>query len=38
MIDPAVVTRLLDATTMEELWDVHTRAMAAFGFDRLLYG
>lgn len=38
MIDPAAVTRLLDATTIEELWDVHTRAMADYGFDRLLYG
>lgn len=38
MIDPAAVTRLLEATTMEELWDIHTRAMAEYGFDRLLYG
>jgi len=38
MIDPAALNRLLDATTMEELWDIHTRAMAGYGFDRLLYG
>ena len=38
MIDPVHVTRLLDATTIEELWDIHTRAMEAYGFDRLLYG
>jgi LuxR family transcriptional regulator len=38
MIDPAQVLQLLDATTMEELWDIHTRAMEAYGFDRLLYG
>ncbi|MBC7132634.1 MAG: LuxR family transcriptional regulator [Roseovarius sp.] len=38
MIAAADVLRLLDATTMEELWDIHTRAMAGYGFDRLLYG
>ncbi|MDZ7710547.1 MAG: LuxR family transcriptional regulator [Roseovarius sp.] len=38
MIDPAVLNRLLDATTMEELWDIHTRVMAGYGFDRLIYG
>ena len=38
MIDPAVLNRLLDATTMEELWDTHTRVMAGYGFDRLIYG
>lgn len=38
MIDPAVVTRLLDATTMEALWDIHTQTMTDYGFDRLLYG
>ncbi|MEY8841718.1 autoinducer binding domain-containing protein, partial [Cribrihabitans sp. XS_ASV171] len=25
-------------TTLEELWDAHTRRMAELGFDRLLYG
>jgi LuxR family transcriptional regulator len=38
MIEPAALNRLLDATTMEELWDIHTRSMAEYGFDRLLYG
>ncbi|MBE0452137.1 LuxR family transcriptional regulator [Roseovarius autotrophicus] len=38
MIDTAAVIRLLDATTMEELWDIHTRCMADYGFDRLIYG
>ncbi len=38
MIDPAVLGRLLDASTMEELWNAHTRLMAGYGFDRLLYG
>lgn len=38
MIDTALVNRLLEATTMEELWDLHTRSMAEYGFDRLLYG
>jgi LuxR family transcriptional regulator len=38
MIDPAALNRLLEATTMEALWDIHTRMMAEYGFDRLLYG
>jgi len=38
MIDPAAINRLLNVTTIEELWDIHTRSMAGFGFDRLLYG
>lgn len=38
MIDPAVINRLLEATTTEEAWEFHTQSMAAYGFDRLLYG
>lgn len=38
MIDPAATNRLLNVTGIEELWDIHTRSMAGFGFDRLLYG
>jgi len=38
MIPAAALNRLLDATSMEELWDIHTRTMADYGFDRLLYG
>jgi len=38
MIDPRAVNRMLNVTTIEELWDIHTRSMAEFGFDRLLYG
>ena len=38
MIDAAVLNRLLEATTIEELWDRHTHIMAGYGFDRLLYG
>lgn len=30
--------KLTNARTVEELWDVHTRQMATFGFDRLMYG
>lgn len=29
---------LTNAQSMEELWDMHTKKMATFGFDRLLYG
>jgi len=38
VIDPVAINRLLNVTTIEELWDIHTRSMAGFGFDRLLYG
>ena len=38
MIDPKAVNRLLNVTTIEELWDLHTRQMADYGFDRLIYG
>ncbi|SLN40767.1 Transcriptional activator protein LuxR [Aquimixticola soesokkakensis] len=30
--------RIMDARTIEELWDTHVSAMGSFGFDRLLYG
>ncbi|MCK0094494.1 LuxR family transcriptional regulator [Yoonia sp. F2084L] len=30
--------KLTNARTVEELWDVHTRQMATYGFDRLMYG
>jgi len=29
---------LTNAQSMEDLWDMHTRKMATYGFDRLLYG
>ncbi|SEP59236.1 LuxR family transcriptional regulator [Thalassovita taeanensis] len=36
------ISRYLEALTntqsIEELWDLHTRKMASYGFDRLLYG
>lgn len=38
MIEPALINRLLEVTAIEEVWDIHTRKMAEFGFDRLLYG
>jgi len=40
-MDPATCRYLLDITDMsgiEDLWDAHTRRMALFGFDRLIYG
>lgn len=30
--------KLTNARTVEELWDVHTRQMHNYGFDRLMYG
>jgi len=30
--------RLTNARTVEELWDMHTRTMETYGFDRLIYG
>lgn len=38
MIDAARINRLFNAASVEELWDLHTRQMADFGFDRLIYG
>jgi LuxR family transcriptional regulator len=29
---------LTNAQSLEELWNMHTRAMAGYGFDRMLYG
>ncbi len=30
--------KLTNARTVEELWDVHTKQMGNYGFDRLMYG
>jgi LuxR family transcriptional regulator len=30
--------QLTNAQTVEELWDLHTKKMATYGFDRLMYG
>lgn len=30
--------KVTNAVSVEELWDLHCKEMAAFGFDRLLYG
>ncbi len=30
--------RLTNAQTVEELWDLHTKQMQTYGFDRLMYG
>jgi LuxR family transcriptional regulator len=30
--------KLTNARSVEELWDIHTRQMATYGFDRLMYG
>lgn len=38
MIEASRVNSLLNAGSMEELWDIHTRFMAEYGFDRLIYG
>jgi LuxR family transcriptional regulator len=38
MIEAVRVNALLNAATIEELWDFHTRFMAEYGFDRLIYG
>jgi LuxR family transcriptional regulator len=32
------LTALTNTQSIEELWDMHTRKMASYGFDRLLYG
>ena len=38
MIPSERLLELLNAPSIEELWDIHTRLMAEYGFDRLLYG
>ena len=38
MIDTGYLKRLLNAQEIETLWDMHTRRMADYGFDRLIYG
>lgn len=34
----AYIDRLTNASSIEELWAMHTQRMALFGFDRLIYG
>lgn len=34
----AQLDKLTNARTVEGLWDVHSRQMATYGFDRLMYG
>lgn len=32
------LARLTNAHSVEQLWDIHTRQMSSYGFDRLMYG
>lgn len=36
--DPRQIEALIDADSIEAAWQVHQVAMAAFGFDRMIYG
>ncbi|MGK7652951.1 MULTISPECIES: LuxR family transcriptional regulator [unclassified Roseovarius] len=38
MITTAHLNALLNAPSIEELWDMHVAQMAEYGFDRLIYG
>ncbi|PIV79901.1 MAG: LuxR family transcriptional regulator [Rhodobacteraceae bacterium CG17_big_fil_post_rev_8_21_14_2_50_63_15] len=38
MIDAARINAIANASSIEELWAMHCRNMAEFGFDRLIYG
>ncbi len=38
MIKTETMLDLLNASGIEELWDMHTSLMAEYGFDRLIYG
>lgn len=38
MIDTAHLNALLNAPSIEDVWEMHTRQMAQYGFDRLIYG
>ena len=37
-LQSAFLIELTNAASLEELWDLHCKRMASFGFDRLLYG
>lgn len=32
------INALINVSSIEELWDLHTQQMASYGFDRILYG
>lgn len=34
----AHIERLMEAETIEQIWDLHTARMADYGFDRMIYG
>lgn len=38
MITSTELNELLNAPSIEALWDMHTRKMDSYGFDRLIYG
>lgn len=38
MIETEHLGKLLDASSLEDLWEIHKTLMAGYGFDRLLYG
>lgn len=38
MIEAKKANALLNASSIEELWNLHTQYMAEYGFDRLFYG
>lgn len=38
MIETDRLKQLLNSPSIESLWDLHTRQMAEYGFDRLIYG
>ncbi len=38
MISTRLINRLVNAASIEDVWDMHTRHMADFGFDRIMYG
>jgi len=38
MIEAKKVNSLLNSSSIEELWNLHTQYMADYGFDRLIYG
>lgn len=38
MISCDQINALINVSSIEELWDLHTQQMARYGFDRILYG
>jgi len=37
-VSTAVINEIINVSSVEEVWKIHTRRMADYGFDRIMYG